>query len=204
MTYRRCQVWIVFADPVNPYPNARQLLGFCVAHYMFPLRHLRPRLPRVHSGRPRAAAGGDSLKSGWGDSSTASSPSTDPEMSSARLSADGQDTPTSSKGTPPVAAALEGAEAAEGRDERQWAFVSYHHLREDLEDTVLHLLERLYGRRWYCSCRASTASAPGLVWEETSTAEGGAALPSPGACTCAGDLDAFRAALYCEQLNTCE
>lgn len=33
-------VWHAFSDPVNGYPNASDLLDFCRAHYLFPLKHL--------------------------------------------------------------------------------------------------------------------------------------------------------------------
>ena len=35
------KVWHAFADPVDKYPSAKELLGFCAAHYLFPLLHLK-------------------------------------------------------------------------------------------------------------------------------------------------------------------
>jgi hypothetical protein len=35
------KVWHTFADPKHRYPSAKELLGFCTAHYLFPLQHLQ-------------------------------------------------------------------------------------------------------------------------------------------------------------------
>lgn len=41
-------VWRTFAEPNQKYPKAKDLLGFCEAHYLFPLEHLREDKHPVH------------------------------------------------------------------------------------------------------------------------------------------------------------
>jgi hypothetical protein len=202
-------VWKVFVDPVHPYPNAKELLGFCVAHYTFPLEQLRP-LNKLRVAIPRSAAvvpvpaspEYKEMEEAFRSVSGSAEVETGAEETSSAATSDSTPAEGAVKSEPPPVSSTVINSCAQGRNERQWAFVSYHHLRERLEDTVLHLLERLYGRRWYCSCGGNGLHT-GFTWTDPPSGNTSREAPqlSPPTCYCAGDLDVFRAALHSEQLN---
>jgi hypothetical protein len=193
----RLQVWKVFMDPVQPYPNAKELLSLCAAHYTFPLEQLRPLTAlRLAKNQPPASPAFEGLQgAAFARREAASEVETGSGETSSEATSESTPADSDDQSDLPAVPTTAVYSCAQGRDERQWAFVSYHRLREKLEDTVLHLLERFYGRRWYCSCGKKGRDAV-FAWK---------ARPAANTCSCAAHLDAFSASLHSEQdsIGTC-
>jgi hypothetical protein len=191
-------VWKVFMDPVQPYPNAKELLSLCAAHYTFPLEQLRPLTAlRLAKNQPPSSPGFEGLQgAAFARREAASEVETGSGETSSEATSESTPADSDDQSELPAVPTTAVYSCAEGRDERQWAFVSYHRLRERLEDTVLHLLERLYGRRWYCSCGGKGLDT-GFVWEDHQEVP----HPKSTTCRCAADLDVLRTSLHSEQLS---
>jgi hypothetical protein len=163
----------VFGEPVHRYPSARTLLCFCLAHYQFPLQHLRVTPHTADAGQSDCVAD---------DGASSSAGSTEDGVSATAV----DDAQWNSEG---IQAPSGESEDPDGRAQQRGAFVSYHHLLHSLERTVLRLLEDLYGRRWHCRC-AAIGGTKSLCSRD-------------GECKCYCDdtLDTIRAALHAEQMR---
>jgi hypothetical protein len=163
----------VFGEPVHSYPSARTLLGFCLAHYQFPLQHMRV-TPHAADARQSDNVVDDAASSSAGSTQDGVSATA---VDDAQWNAEGIQAPSGE------------SEESDDRAHHRGAFVSYHHLLHSLEHTVLRLLEDLYGPRWHCRC-ATSGGTKSLCSRDGECK-----------CNCDDTLDTIRAALHAEQMR---